>query len=72
MPITKQEPRLFFYSLPDTPIPSAYFLTLQELFTHLANKHSARQVAAARFWTGSHEAPIPLLDAGDEDEDNEI
>lgn len=68
MTTTKQEPRLFFYSLPDTPVPSAYFLSLQELFTHLANKHSARQVMTARLWTGTVEAPIPLLEVGEQEE----
>ena len=46
----------YFYSVPDSKLPSPYYFRLPLMLRDLSRKGILR----FRLWTGSHEAPIPV------------
>jgi hypothetical protein len=48
----------YFYSTPDSTIPSPYFKRVPPMLAALSKKGILR----FRLWQGSHEAPVPLED----------
>ncbi len=48
---------VYFYSVPDSKIPSPYFSSIQAVKSYA---YATNAGLNDRFWTGSHEAPIPV------------
>ena len=48
----------YFYSVPNSTIPSGYFRRIPQLLADISRK----EIMRFRIWQGTHDAPIPLND----------
>ena len=52
--------KFYFYSTPDSVIPSPYWFSYREMLAHL----SRAGILRFRTWQGTHDAPEPVTEQG--------